>query len=104
MSGGVLNINAANNNALYVGQLGTATWNLSGGTANLNQLGFAASSGTSSGTLNFTGGLINIGSTGITQGSGLATLNMGGGTLGSLASWITPQSDPPQTATSRMLR
>ncbi|MFD0892065.1 autotransporter-associated beta strand repeat-containing protein [Luteolibacter ambystomatis] len=87
---GTFNMNsgtlAVGNAAVYIGQNSAAAWNMAGGTASVKKIALGYNSA-SAGTLNLTGGTLSVGSGGISKGSGTATLNMGGGTLSSSASW-----------------
>jgi autotransporter-associated beta strand protein len=63
----------------WLGESGSGTWNLNGGTAVLGDVIFCVDSG-ASGTLNLNGGIFNT--TGIiNSNSGTSTLNFNGGTL-----------------------
>ncbi len=73
----------------YVGVSGTGSFTQSGGTNAAGALVLAQTAG-SYGLLSLNGGLLLIGSGGITQGSGAAAFNFGGGTLGASVPWSSP--------------
>ncbi len=73
--------------AEYVGALSSSgTFTQSGGTNNVTNL-VLGQSDSGSGTYNLNGGLLLVGSGGITQGTGSAAFNFGGGTLAATAPW-----------------
>ncbi|WP_193213201.1 beta strand repeat-containing protein [Luteolibacter marinus] len=88
LSGGELNALGAE---LGLGWDSTnVTFNQTGGTANL--LGIDLANGRSNpATYNLEGGVLNLGSSGITT-NGAKTINLGGATLGALAPWSSGQS------------
>ncbi len=81
LSGGLLNVPNA---TVYVGWDGTGQLNVSGGTAALYGLGLGnghLESGTGFGTLNLSGGLLQLGAGGLTFATGYAAVNLSSGTL-----------------------
>ncbi len=85
LSGGTFNVLNA---TAYVGWDGPGELNISGGTANIKgiQLVGGWNNSTASGTINLTGGRLNIGSGGITLKKKNHAINLGDGTIGALAS------------------
>ncbi|MCX7045484.1 MAG: autotransporter-associated beta strand repeat-containing protein, partial [Candidatus Sumerlaeota bacterium] len=99
LSGGVWN---ALNADTVLGYDGTGVIAVSGGTANLRgiRMGYTAANGPHNGpgTINLTGGTLNVGASGIlAAGTGAHTINLGAGTVGALAGWSTVL---PMTLTS----
>lgn len=85
ISGGSLN--ALNTNFL-LGWDGAGVLNVSGGTANLKGIGMGvANNNNRSGTVNLSGGTLNVGAGGIYNNQSSATINLNGGTFGALADW-----------------
>jgi autotransporter-associated beta strand protein len=77
LSGGTLN---APNGYVAVGWDGTGNFNQSGGTANVAGLRFGNSTTTGIGTVNLTGGILNVGRLGMSRAGASATFNFDGGT------------------------
>jgi fibronectin-binding autotransporter adhesin len=77
LSGGTLNVP---NGYVAVGWDGTGNFNQSGGTANVAGLRFGNSTTTGIGTVNLTGGILNVGSLGMSRVGASATFNINGGT------------------------
>jgi fibronectin-binding autotransporter adhesin len=86
MSGGTLYITNGSGSRFSIGIDGNGIWNMSGGTANVNLIAVNGRYASGGGTLNVTNGTINVGPGGIT-GTAPYTMNLVGGTLGSLSSW-----------------
>ena len=86
ISGGVLNVT---NNSLILGWDGQGDLNVNGGTVNAKGIRYGwGSNGGRAGILTLAGGILNIGSSGMSQGQN-GTINLNSGTLGSLDTWST---------------
>ena len=90
LSGGTFNVP---NTTTYVGWNGPGELNISGGTANLKGIqlvgGYNGTTGdyaNGKGTINLTGGRLNIGDGGVTLKNERHEINLGNGTIGALAS------------------
>ena len=90
LSGGTFNVP---NTTTYVGWNGPGELNISGGTANLKGIqlvgGYNGTTGdyaNGKGTINLTGGRLNIGDKGVTLKNSRHEINLGNGTIGALAS------------------
>ena len=71
----------------YIGLSGTGTFTQTGGTNSATAGLNLASGAASAGTYNLNGGLLLVGSGGMTASQGAASFNFGGGTLAASASW-----------------
>jgi len=88
MNGGTLDM-TGKRLGLSIGPI-TSTLTQTGGTINVRQLDLGANLATGNGIYNLTGGTMNIGGGGITSFSNIYQLNLGGGTIGATAEWLTP--------------
>ena len=86
LAGGLLNVP---NSTTYAPWDGAAVFTISGGTADLKKIEIGSGDGfASGGTVTLSGsGAVYIGSGGIVNGYGPATINLNGGTLGASAAW-----------------
>ena len=88
MSGGQLVITGGPNARISLGIDGTGVWNMLGGVATVSRIDVNGRSATGGGFLNVTNGTILVGAGGI-NGFAPYTMNLAGGTLGSIANWTS---------------
>ncbi len=83
--------NLSSSVTVYIGWDGTGALNISGGTATLYglRLGDGNGNGSGPGTLNLTGGRLELGAGGLTYRATYDAENLGGGTLAATATWST---------------
>ena len=93
-NGGLVDFNVAGRPFIVGASSGacTAIYNMNGGTLNVHNSSLDLASygaGVFTSTLNVTGGVITIGSGGMTGNAGKAFINLGGGTLAASANWAS---------------
>lgn len=78
---------ACSNTTVSIGWDGAGYLNVTGGTMHALGLNIPRATHAGPGTFNLSGGTVRLGTGGLTQGGGTATINLNGGTLGAYANW-----------------